>query len=336
MPKLLHIVNGDAFAEKLRASDIPGDILAWRESLYEGPVGLQMSDSVLLSIRAQYMETRHRIPLETFTTITLQQEKALDAIAQDIDEVVLWFEYDLYDQLMLCYLLSRFSNLSPRSYRLALLCIGEFPGVEPFYGLGQLSVEQVKQLHEKWNPVADEQLSLANRVWTAYSASEPLAMANILKENLSALSFLPKALQTNMERFPSVQNGLSGIQQLVLELIRHNDMTVLELFKQVSQISRGYGLGDLQFWGILDSVRLCKVPLVTLIGGNQLPGHGEKLPDDFAKWRLQLTENGRRVLDYELDYVQLNGVDEWIGGVHLLGKEGIWRKNLMTMQVCRL
>ena len=42
MPKTLHIVNGDSFGNKLRASGIDGEILVWRESLYEGPIGMQM------------------------------------------------------------------------------------------------------------------------------------------------------------------------------------------------------------------------------------------------------------------------------------------------------
>lgn len=44
MPKNLHIVNGDVFEDKLCASSIDGEIAVWRESLYEGPIGMQMSD----------------------------------------------------------------------------------------------------------------------------------------------------------------------------------------------------------------------------------------------------------------------------------------------------
>jgi len=40
---------------------------------------------------------------------------------------------------------------------------------------------------------------------------------------------------------------------------------------------------------------------------------------------VALTEAGRRVLDGAADHVELNGVDRWIGGVHLLGREVSWR-----------
>ena len=43
--------------------------------------------------------------------------------------------------------------------------------------------------------------------------------------------------------------------------------------------------------------------------------------------RLRLTDAGRRVLDGQQDHVALNGVDRWIGGVHLEGREAPWRWN---------
>jgi hypothetical protein len=41
--------------------------------------------------------------------------------------------------------------------------------------------------------------------------------------------------------------------------------------------------------------------------------------------RLQLTATGTRVLAGEADHVQLNGIDRWIGGVHLHGRQIPWR-----------
>ncbi|NOU69948.1 DUF1835 domain-containing protein [Paenibacillus sp. LMG 31458] len=313
--------------EMLRASGIDGDILVWRESLYEGPIGMQMSDSVLLSMRAAYMNRQHGIPEEMFKSITLQQEKALDKLAEDVDGIVLWFEHDLYDQLMLCYLLSRLFSLPNRSFKLSLLSINQFPGVEYFYGLGQLNVDQITQLHYKWLPVNEEELLLACKVWTAYAASEPLLMATLLEEDLSALPFLKKALQANSERYPSSQNGLSANQQLILELIGEEEMPILSLFKSVGQTASHYGLGDLQFWAIIDSIRKCEIPLVRLTGGDKLPSYSEALPPQFEKWRLYRTDMGKLVHTCELDHIHLNGMDDWIGGVHLLGKKDIWRRN---------
>lgn len=41
--------------------------------------------------------------------------------------------------------------------------------------------------------------------------------------------------------------------------------------------------------------------------------------------RLRLTNTGARVLAGDADHVALNGIDRWIGGVHLRGRRVPWR-----------
>jgi hypothetical protein len=40
---------------------------------------------------------------------------------------------------------------------------------------------------------------------------------------------------------------------------------------------------------------------------------------------LRPTAAGRRVLRGEADHVALNGIDRWVGGVHLQGPDAPWR-----------
>ena len=49
--------------------------------------------------------------------------------------------------------------------------------------------------------------------------------------------------------------------------------------------------------------------------------------------RLGLTSTGRSVLDGQVDHVALNGVDRWIGGVHLAGHRVAWRWDEGTERV---
>jgi hypothetical protein len=41
--------------------------------------------------------------------------------------------------------------------------------------------------------------------------------------------------------------------------------------------------------------------------------------------RVALTESGRTVLSSQLDRVAACGIDQWLGGVHLQGRSGVWR-----------
>ncbi|MGP3919334.1 hypothetical protein [Nonomuraea sp. 10N515B] len=49
--------------------------------------------------------------------------------------------------------------------------------------------------------------------------------------------------------------------------------------------------------------------------------------------RLSLTDAGRHVLHGRQDHITLNGVDRWIGGVHLAGRAVPWRWNKGTESI---
>ncbi|MCD1260767.1 DUF1835 domain-containing protein [Paenibacillus athensensis] len=333
-----HIVNGDSFAARLEASGVSGGIVVWRESLYEGPIGEDLTIRPLLEQRAAFMNQQHGVPLEIFIEAGLRQERELDALVDSSESIVLWFEYDLYDQLMLAYLLFRLQQAGVDHTRLFMVCLDSFPGVEPFFGLGQLTPEQTASLHGTWTPVEDEQLRLGSRIWAAYASSDPAALERLFKkDDLSALPFIYKALQMHMERFPSVFNGLSGLQHLVLQMLAEQggQGEVLSLFRSVCERAAAYGLGDLQFWALIDELRLCRVPLIELHGGSGLPKFGSVPPPDFSTWRLTLLDKGYDVLRGERDHIHLNGIDVHIGGVHLQGNGPVWRWSPDVMRLFR-
>jgi len=74
-------------------------------------------------------------------------------------------------------------------------------------------------------------------------------------------------------------------------------------------------LGDLLGFRILARLAGARVPLV----GADPPG------GVAAATRLRVTEAGRRVLAAAADHVALNGIDRWVGGVHLHGETARWR-----------
>ena len=45
----------------------------------------------------------------------------------------------------------------------------------------------------------------------------------------------------------------------------------------------------------------------------------------FNGSKIGITDTGRRVLAGKADHVTLNGINRWIGGVHLLGNRVRWR-----------
>lgn len=270
------------------------------------------------------MFQKHSIPEQMFLSNTRLQELRLDGLSGEVDEIILWFDHDLFDQLMLCYLLSRLSALPRGSIRLSLIQYD--PKVD----------HQITQLYSELSPVTEDQLTLAVKVWTAYSASEPLSLAALTEDDLSVLPFLKMALAANYGRYPSMHNGLSVIQQLILEEMKDGEVAIFALFQKISRKTSEFGLGDLQFWSMLEQLHSCEYPLLLLDGGGRLPKYGEALPFQFENWRVRLTDMGKLVLTSKQDHLLLNGIDEWIGGVHLFGKQDVWRRNAVDTGFQRL
>ncbi|KZE79692.1 hypothetical protein AV654_15425, partial [Paenibacillus elgii] len=322
--RMLHIVNGDIVAEKLRQGVVQGDILVWREVYPEGPVFTEPSEEANRSVRAGYLERALGIPSAEFIRISEEQEK-VRANFRNYEEIVLWFEHDLFDQTMLCCLLHWFAHQSLGTTKLSLLCIGAFPGIELFRGLGQLSVNQMATLSGTWQTVGKEQLELGALVWEAYCAPEPDKLVQLLEAgNTSALPYVHDAFRLHLSRFPSIRNGLGLVEQTTLEMVRGGMTSPLDLFGHIGHKLHGLGMGDLQYWHRLAKLVQGPHPLLKLEGFNAFPGYKDPAPS-FRHSTVALTEAGRRVLDGEADWIALNGIDEWYGGVHLQGRSTPWR-----------
>ena len=63
-------------------------------------------------------------------------------------------------------------------------------------------------------------------------------------------------------------------------------------------------------------------PVLRIENGNS--AGRELTPDIVHNARFELTEPGKAVLHGDTDYVKLNGIDLWLGGVHLF-PNNLWR-----------
>jgi hypothetical protein len=60
-------------------------------------------------------------------------------------DYVLWFEADLFDQLQLIQIVAKLHELKVPASRITLICIGEYPGIAHFGGLGELKANQLSR-----------------------------------------------------------------------------------------------------------------------------------------------------------------------------------------------
>lgn len=317
---MLHIHNGDCSANIAKESSIPGEHFAFRESLITGPTPAAVSDHEWRSIRAQHLSEGYAVDLQECTVGLLDQEQKLDSAAEH-DEVVLWFEHDLFCQTNLLYLLNWFAQRDLGNTKLNLICIGEFPGKQNFRGLGELNAAEMATLFPSRQQVTSAQLKLAGLAWRAYCSPDPTEIGKVVDSDTSLLLFLGPALGAHLRRFPSTLNGLGCIEAKALELINDGAKTFIELFPLFGAAEPVYGLGDAQLWLVLQQLGVGSQPLLTIENGHDA---GQLTPDIARKARIEITESGKSVLRGEADQVELNGIDHWLGGVHL-APTNLWR-----------
>ena len=318
---MLHIHNGDSAAGTAKKSDIPGEHLAWREALVCGPAPGNLSAAEFRQVRAQHLADAYGANLEK-TVQELQTQEETLARFSDHDEVVLWFEHDLFCQVQLIYLLDRFAQSELGQTRLNLICINEFPGVDGFRGFGELTGEQLAALFPQRQEVTQSQLDLGSRAWQTYSSAHPAGLIALVDSDTSALPFLKGALIKHLQRFPSTDNGLGRIESVGLELIAKGCPNFRSLFPAFGRREPEYGFGDSQFYLELKRLVDAATPLLTLSveGNGAATDQAQMLLSSF-----EISEYGKAVLAGEEDFVNSNGIDIWLGGIHLVGSETHWR-----------
>jgi hypothetical protein len=313
MAAALHVSNGDA-------TDLPGTgltprVLYWRDVLHEGPVPAVGSEQ-LRRVRAEFLADAGADDRGEGYDMFAERDRTLEA-ARD-GEYVLWFEADLYDQLQIIQILARLTELDVPAEHVTLICIGEHAGIARFGGLGELTTDQLRALPgtdacARLTPAA---MHLAVRAWDAFRAPTPDGLAAIAATRSGDLRFLGEAFDRLSREYPSTRDGLSLAERRVLAAVADGAADAGAAFvRAAARETRPY-LGDTWCFAMMDRMARARVPLLHAEASDRPvePGTG-----------LRLTDTGARVLAGDADHVTLNGIDRWIGGVHLHGRNPRWR-----------
>jgi hypothetical protein len=321
--EFLHLANGSATTGTFHDAGIPGRSLIWADVLYEGPVPADLSDEELLTLRARYLASESH----GAEAIASEMRRTRETIADPdgYDEMVLWYEHDLFDQLNLIQLLSHLAAPGARHKPVSLICIGSFPGRPRFKGLGELTATELAPLFETRQPVTDAQYAVAVAAWAAFRAPEPTAIESLLRTDTAALPYLAAALERHLEELPSTIDGLSRTERRLLELASQI-VPVRVAFPSMHDEETAFYVTDGSF---LDLVQQLSSPFVPLLAIKD-----RTAPD--RNWQshaghpgmsgtIELTDLGRDVLAGREDRIARCGIDRWLGGVHLTGPGPHWR-----------
>jgi len=315
---LLHIADGESVAGTLREAAIPGTVSVYGDLMFEGPAPAGLDGEAWRDIRAHFLAGVN-FTIEEAQRYLKACDDALASFPRH-EEIVIWLDHRLSDQLILIKLLDWFSRQNLGSVKLSLICVGRYPGMDHFVGLGQLTADRLASLADTRLRVTDAQFQTAQDAWSAFTSPDPAAIERFMETDTSALPFITAALRRHLEQFPSVDAGLSRTEHQALSILHERgSLSEGRLFVAVQGLEEQIFMGDASFYRMMADLSAARHPLVQI-----------------SDRVVTITEMGRNVIEGSADQIELNGIDRWLGGVHLKGDKAAWRWDRMNARLIRM
>ncbi|MDQ2866431.1 MAG: hypothetical protein M3R51_09415 [Candidatus Eremiobacteraeota bacterium] len=290
----LHITNGDSVIYTFKKAGILGTHIAWRDLLHDGPVPGGIPLESLSRIRGRYLSSRGLgNPIKV-----LHEFEARDAAfrrAARFQEIVLWFEHDLFDQLQLAQILCELHAMRLEPGRVSIVQSDNY--------LGNMAADELVALLPKRRTVTTTLLDAGLHAWNALTSPDPLDLETHTKTDVAGLPFMRAALERLCEEYPWKIDGLSRSERQALQAVSQGPARNDELFRRSQAREDASFLGDAPFSALLNDLR----HRYALVEGEE----GALFPSAL----------GRRVLAGDADLLEEMPIDRWIGGVHLCGRD---------------
>jgi len=295
--RVLNIVNGDNVLNNLQKADIIGGFLAWGDFLHEGPVPQSLPLEKLSKVRAKFINQKG---LGDFKDIYKEFKDRDNKIKEfkEYDEIYLWFENDLHDQLQLLQILDFFAQNRAKN------------DIYIIYPKNYLSQSTPEELYDflSYNQelVTSNHLITAQKAWSSFRYYNPYALYKILKDDTQALPFLKDSFKRLLQEYPNTFNGLSKSQYQALISISNGNTNPNDIYIDCQKQEKRAFMGEIIFFYMLKELVEGKL-ILSLQDGHH----------------MELTPLGEEVLEGKQNWVNLTKINKWIGGVHLT-HQNLW------------
>ena len=254
MKSLLHITNGDSFTSRLKNLPVSGDIITWREMLCEGQTLCNVGSESFWKTRFEFLNKNYKVSKSWFVEKTLKEYRSLCNHKQQ-DQIVLWFEYDLFCQINMLAVIS-WLKTHRRHAEISLVCSGKEDTSDRLYALNDLTDEQLLQLYEKKQVLTQDDIEYADYVWQLYCSDNPIRLENLSDFGNYNFNYLGEAIAEHLQRFPSIKNGLNAIENRVLDVaVTQRPKSKREFLGKILQSGNTVGYGDTQYERVVSSLR---------------------------------------------------------------------------------
>lgn len=290
--KTLHITNGDSTTNYLKKLNIEGEFITWREMLCEGKTTIDVGSERFWKNRFLYLKSSYKVTKQKFINYTLKEYRNL-CNKKQLDEIVLWFENDLFCQINMIAVISWLKRYR-KGYTISIIQ-PKLRGSTVYKGFSELTENQISQALKKRINLTLDDIEYADYIWQLYCSDSPLRLEVVYKFNpMSPFQNLTTAVEDHLKRFPSIHNGLNAVENEILSvahtnMLKNKDQLVGTLLKS----QPNYGYGDLQYLQKL-----------------------EQLKSLFTSFNpVKLSRKGKQVLESKLNfYRQLRNEESYLGG----------------------
>lgn len=282
----MHITNGDTFTLRLEQLNLKGDIITWREMLCEGKTETNVGSESFWKTRFDFLHKNYNVSKSWFVEKTLKEYRSLCNHKQQ-DQIILWFEYDLFCQINMLAVIS-WLKTHRRHAEISMICSGNEDETSTLYGLNDLNDEQLLKRFENRTVLTQDDIEYADYVWQLYCSDNPIRLENLTDFENYQFDYLSDALLAHLKRFPTIKNGLNEPENRLLELaVLEKPKTRQALLGSMLKNQGRYGFADSQYERILTSIK----PLFTSFNPVRLSRKGKQILDGKTNIYSQLRDN---------------------------------------------
>lgn len=302
----LHIRCGNDIEAALKRAGFVGDFLEYSDPICQGPL---CDGPDALTRRARYIAEEGPGLNEADVLAKLENAERTLSDATTFARIVLWFEHDPYDQLLLVKILSLFRKSGADRRQVEIVSLDRFPGIAKFIGIGQLSPAALRHMFSGRRPIADAAYPSAERTWAALLAPTPEPLAAIAVEEAPGLPFLSGALKRYLAELPGERDGLSFTERQCLDLLKDGPLPWGRVFSRFMRERDPLPFhGDLMFFGTVFRLAQAEEPAISL---DELALSQQ----DWGKATAAITSTGRALRNGQLDWRNCGPRERWNGGV---------------------
>ena len=226
--------------QKFRDAGFSGEYMVWRETLTLGPLFYQIDSELFWEMRSQFMEVAYGARLAEYRRKVIMEFAKLRKFSGD--EIVLWYEYDVFCQVNFIALMSYILR-NKKDIRISIICVGDHASHNRRVGLGEIETKEYQELYKSRKALVKYDLLVADKAWMLFCGMGTNQFQSIKNDQLPYLS---DALEASKVLFKCGKSQ-SPLEEYISAVMVSSTLKGKDLLRKLLEEDTTLGFGDLQF-----------------------------------------------------------------------------------------